>query len=409
MPFSSSIDFVRRFFDCYRIPLNILSPESTEAGVMDTGLRSSIYKDYDYSKILLFIKENINDKVLYLVEDVLECRYYIFKFPDKDDDFVFVGPYRLEADGFSKIDNISERLDISPTKQPVVEKIYSSISCFDDDRHIHNAMLTLCSIIWDGIDNFEVKEKYDLIKDSSMLHGNKAVVSEPEDTILSMRLLEERYNTERLIMDAVSHGQVHKAEMYLSNMSALQMEKRSIDPIRNMKNYSVILNTLLRKAVEQGGVHPLHIDSVSSKFAKKIEGAHSVSALIKTQKEMIQKYCALVKNHSLKGYSQLIRKVITRIESDLSADLSLSCQAELLNVNPSYLSTLFKKETGQTLTEFVNRKRVENAAYLLTSTSLQVQVIAQQCGIPDVNYFSKTFKKFTGKSPKEVRETGIVM
>ena len=100
----------------------------------------------------------------------------------------------------------------------------------------------------------------------------------------------------------------------------------------------------------------------------------------------------------------LIRKAITTINYDLSADLSLKTQAKLLNVNPSYLSTLFKKETGFTLTEYVNRKRVEHAILLLNSTDMQIQTIALYCGIPDVNYFTKTFKKLIGKTPKEYRE-----
>ena len=112
----------------------------------------------------------------------------------------------------------------------------------------------------------------------------------------------------------------------------------------------------------------------------------------------------LVKNHSMKGYSLLIRKALTHIDSDLTADLSLKSLAELLGVNSSYLSTLFKKETGSTLTEYVNRKRVEHAIFLLNSTNLQIQEIAAACGIPDVNYFTKIFKKQVGNTPKEYRE-----
>ncbi len=69
----------------------------------------------------------------------------------------------------------------------------------------------------------------------------------------------------------------------------------------------------------------------------------------------------------MKGYSLLIRKVLTRIDSDLTADLSLKSQAELLGVNSSYLSTLLRIRLRH-LTEYVNRKRVEHAIFLLNST-----------------------------------------
>ena len=47
---------------------------------------------------------------------------------------------------------------------------------------------------------------------------------------------------------------------------------------------------------------------------------------------------------------------------------------------------------------------MEHALFLLNSTNMQIQTIAQYCGIPDVNYFTKTFKKYIGKTPKEYRE-----
>ncbi len=57
-----------------------------------------------------------------------------------------------------------------------------------------------------------------------------------------------------------------------------------------------------------------------------------------------------------------------------------------------------------TYTDFINKKRVENAKKLLASTSLQIQTVAQHCGILDVNYFTKLFKKYTGMTPGKFRE-----
>ena len=94
------------------------------------------------------------------------------------------------------------------------------------------------------------------------------------------------------------------------------------------------------------------------------------------------------------------------IESDLTGDLSLHTVAEKNNVSPGYLSGVFHQETGKTFTEFVNEKRMEQGERLLRSSALQIQTIAQYCGIPDVNYFSKLFKKHYGKTPKEYRKSG---
>lgn len=191
--------------------------------------------------------------------------------------------------------------------------------------------------------------------------------------------------------------------MYFNQIDFRSAEQRLADPVRNAKNYAIILNTLLRKATEEGGVHPIHIDKISSTFAKKIELQTSEKGISQLFKEMARKYALTVKNHSLKGYSKMVRRVMIQVDTDLASDLSLSSQAILLNVNPNYLSTVFKKETGHTLTEYVTGKRIEHAVFLLNSTNMQIQTIAQYCGIPDICYFTKTFKKYIGKSPTEYR------
>ena len=205
-------------------------------------------------------------------------------------------------------------------------------------------------------------------------------------------------------MEAVANGKLHRLKAIIANFPEGSFEKRHSDPLRNMKNYGVITNTLLRKAAEQGGVHPMYLDKVSSAFALKIEQMTSPSGIKELISEMFTSYCRLVKKHSIKNYSPIVQKVIVTIDADLSADLSLSTLAEKQNVSAGYLCTLFKRETGKTLIEYIREKRISHACHLLATTHLQVQTVALNCGIVDVQYFSKTFKKIVGKTPKEFRE-----
>lgn len=221
----------------------------------------------------------------------------------------------------------------------------------------------------------------------------------------SLKNLELRYEKENIFIKAVSQGNIKKCEEMLSASDySYLIEKRADNPIRNLKNYSIILNTLLRKAAEYGKVHPYYIDKISSDFAVKIENLSSIEDGKMLQRNMIQAYCKLVQLYSSKDHSPIIQKLTTRIDADLTADLSLHAQADELGVNASYLSSLFKKEVGITYTDYVNKKRVEFAVHLLLTTNYQIQNIAQQCGILDLNYFSKVFKKYTGITPIKYRE-----
>lgn len=111
-------------------------------------------------------------------------------------------------------------------------------------------------------------------------------------------------------------------------------------------------------------------------------------------------WCSL----SLRTYSKPVQNIINYISFNLTADLSLTAISTEFSLNSSYLSTLFKKETGTTLTNYVNGKRMEHAIYLLNTTMLPIQDIAVQCGINDVNYFTKLFKKTKNKTPTQYRE-----
>ncbi len=225
----------------------------------------------------------------------------------------------------------------------------------------------------------------------------------PEEHISDMADLERRYAAENRLMYAVTHGQADTAEALMDSFSDARLERRSPDKVRDLKNYSIIANTLMRKAAESGKVHPMHIDSISSRFAKEIETARTAEEIYRLGREMARKYCLLVNNYSMKNYSPLVQKVLARVDADLTSDLGLEAQARLLNVNASYLSSLFKKETGCTLTDYVNNRRIEYAIYLLNTTDMQIQSIAQNCGFMDVNYFTRVFKKIVGRTPTEYR------
>ncbi len=181
-------------------------------------------------------------------------------------------------------------------------------------------------------------------------------------------------------------------------------KQRLADPIRNLKNYSIIMNTMLRKAAEYGGVHTLYLDKLSSEFAMKIELLPSTIAHEKLINEMIIAYCNMVNNHSIAKYSKLIQHVILYINSNISTNLSLKNIANIHDVNASYLSNRFKKETGKTLSKFILQTRMKFAVNLLNDTNLQIQTIAQHCGILDVNYFCKLFKQFFNETPNEYRK-----
>ena len=344
--------------------------------------------------------QQLRENVFFTALDSFHCCYCVCVLPGGGELFL-IGPYLRQEMTDPIILSLLDRYQLPVSMLSTLRQYYATIPYLENDSMFLSLLMTLGETLWGSKDAFtmEFMESADTLQltPAAQMAGEK--LTEAAD----IQILEKRYDGERRLMYAVSHGQIHQAQLLISRTHESIMEHRVPDTMRSLRNYGIVLNTLLRKAAEYGSVHPVHIDRLSSSMAHKLEVVRTPAEMLQQYSTMVHKYCLLVKNHSMQNYSQLVQHVILRVEADLTADLSLRAHAAELNVNPSYLSTLFKKETGLTLTEFVNRQRIDHAIFLLNTTDMQVQTIAQNCGIPDVNYFTKTFKRMIGKTPKEYR------
>lgn len=103
-------------------------------------------------------------------------------------------------------------------------------------------------------------------------------------------------------------------------------------------------------------------------------------------------------------YGSVIRDAKEYIRANFSqSDLSLNRIAAHIGVSPSYFSSIFKQETGQSFVEYLTQVRMERACELLKCTSYRTSEIGEQVGYNDSHYFSAAFKKAMGQSPKEYK------
>lgn len=403
MNFERELAFVQKLLDNFFIPITFLRRGAEEPfSAPSMELRRLLQPAVDHRTIFESLAPLCRPGVIYRHRDELDCSLLYFQVQGGDDPVIAaVGPYLLRPVTPELFCENAAKFPDPAHILPSLEKYYREIPCLVNDNQLLVLLYTLGDCLWDGV-GITFQDLPNRLP-SLALNAHSLERAAPGSSPLSMEALENRYADEEKLMRAVSAGQADQAAIVYSRFTSRRMEQRTTPPLRDMKNYFIVFNTLLRKATEYGHVHPLYIDQLSSEFAKQIESAASVEALSSLGPKMIRHYCKIVQDFSRKGHSHLISKLLILVEADLTADLSLSALARQLNVNSSYLSALFKKEVGSTLTEYVSRRRVNHAMFLLEATSLQIQTIAQQCGIPDVNYFTRTFKKYAGITPKEYR------
>ena len=146
-----------------------------------------------------------------------------------------------------------------------------------------------------------------------------------------------------------------------------------------------------------------------SKALENFMGVRTVwgmSGIFQSFMELPEKYqeCCQKMEQETANLSVEIYEAVRYIEGHLTERLTLNQVAASSNLSPNYLSSLFKKELGIGFVDYITEKRVEKAKELLENTGLKTYEVAQQAGFVDESYFSKTFKRTTGKRPSAFRK-----
>jgi len=114
------------------------------------------------------------------------------------------------------------------------------------------------------------------------------------------------------------------------------------------------------------------------------------------------KYCS--NNDQKKDSNLQLEEIINYIDNNYQNKITLQQIAEELYISKYYLSHFFKENTGFTVIEFVNSKRIIEAQKMLIKSSTNITDIAVNVGFNSLTHFERTFKKINGITPSQYRE-----
>lgn len=403
MEFKPQLSFLQSLLKDLNISTCIIeNPGNRIPPEIDLNLRAELFGLSNYASFLQNSMSQAKENTLYRFFDEYDCNYIFLRLPEPDSYF-YIGPYLLTLPAEQQIAQKAGSLSLTQDQTDRMRLYYASLPLIEDE----NLLLTMANAfarhLWGSPEQYVIEYVDYAIPDRYSPIPYSASSVQSSEQISDLSALEHNYANENLLMEAVSKGKLNMVTAVASTVFNNGTNLLN-DSLRDRKNNLIILKTLLRKAAEYGGVHPMHLHQLSSHYAGLIENTRTIKQSLSLQEDMIRNFCQLVKRHSLSKYSHYVGQTITMVQYDLTADLKLKTIAEKLNVNGSYLSTLFHKELGCTLTDYVNSQRIERGIYLLRMTTKPIQEIATECGIHDVNYFIKLFKKQTGFTPNRYRE-----
>ncbi len=227
------------------------------------------------------------------------------------------------------------------------------------------------------------------------------------EDVVQMRKIEQRYEYSAALTEAIKQGNFSLAFHLVGHYNpGTQTTVRNANPLRNAQNYCIVLNTQLRHALEECGIHPYQVDKLSNEIGLEIEQLSDISKLQGFFIQVIRRYCRLVQEHAYPDIKPLTNLAVTYIKEHLSENLTVKETAVALGVNANYLSTQFHENMGVNFISFLHQERSKQAAALLKHTNLQIQQIASIVGYNNTSYFTKQFLRFMGMNPSDYRKLG---
>ena len=178
----------------------------------------------------------------------------------------------------------------------------------------------------------------------------------------------------------------------------------SKNPVRNVR-YLFIVNTgLATRYMIEAGIPQETVYSTSDLYIQKADKATSIEEICELNRKLWTVLVNIVREHKKESlYSRPVLQCLNYIDSHFNEKIYLENVAAEAGLNPCYLATLFKKETGKTFGNYLTDIRIETAKTLLIKTDYSYSEIAYSLAFCSQSHFTKTFRSRTGYTPRQFR------
>ncbi len=200
-------------------------------------------------------------------------------------------------------------------------------------------------------------------------------------------------------------GDMRAVEEGALRFNAANTGHLSDDPVRNRKYLFVTSVTQACRAAINGGMDTERAYNASDLYIQKMDTLATEEEICKLQVDMMTFYTKEIAELDRKRvYSKPVVVCMDYIYNHLHEPIRVQALAELVNLNGSYLSTLFKKEAGCSISEYILLRKLEAARNMLKYSEYSYAEISAILAFSSQSHFSRTFKKETGCTPKEYRD-----
>jgi AraC family transcriptional regulator len=233
---------------------------------------------------------------------------------------------------------------------------------------------------------------------------------------LQRRIFEQRemeafhapYVKELSFYAAVGAGDLTRANELSASYPIHDMTGRgklSDDPLRNFKYHVVITAALVTRFCIESGMDTATAYSLSDLYIQQTDHCTTPEQLVDTHRELYSDFANRMKHLRTSAiYSKHIVRCIDYIQNHLQDKLTVRTLAGNIGLNETYLSKLFASETGEAISTYIRRMKIESAQNMLKYLSFSCLSISNYLAFSSQSHFVHVFKAQTGMTPEEYRK-----
>ena len=180
----------------------------------------------------------------------------------------------------------------------------------------------------------------------------------------------------------------------------------SEDHLQNLKYHLTITTALVARFCISGGLSQSEAYSLSDYYIRLADEASTPEEITEIHNEMCIHYTKQMQNLERSTVtSKAVRTAINYIYEHLHTRITLETLASVTNLSAPYLSRLFRKETGFSVSSYILNKKIETAKSMLVSSGYSIAEISASLAFPSQSYFTNVLKKDCGMTPKQYRSS----
>lgn len=331
------------------------------------------------------------------------ANYILFAIPVFKDNHlianVLAGPIALDYPDMDLIDEIIQKYDLSLDYRSRLYGTYSNVPLVEPHRARY-----LCKLFFSLFSNlsssYSKRQEYQFAKNAQQAEIGEYLQVAKNTTPMPA----SQYDLEKQLIEDVINGNREHASALLNEILG-RIYFASGNNIEIIRTHCIELTALLSRAIIENGGNQKEVCQSTDTFLHTLTNTKDLTDLSMALMEILHNFISLAFIKYKIPETPALQTALEYINDNYCTDITLQEVAAYAGLNPTYLSSLFKKEMEINFSDYITEKRITQAKFLLKNSNATIVDIAGTLGFQSQSYFSNVFKKYTGMTPKQYRYT----